>query len=125
MATASVFFAATGNDNTAFEVKGKGEILDRCDYIMNLNTIYTHVREIAGETASILDKMEEYEGEATETHVRFAEARTLVTVLRIAARCELPREVQSLWNALGAQAAVDPSAPVDVMHDHPVRSANC
>jgi hypothetical protein len=89
--------------------------------IMNLNTIYTHVRAIAGETVWILEKMEEYEREATETHARFAEARTLVTVLDTAARCELPREVQTLWNALGAHAAVDPSAPVDIMPD-PTRS---
>jgi hypothetical protein len=27
---------------------------------MNLNTIYKHVQEIAGETAWILEKMEEY-----------------------------------------------------------------
>jgi hypothetical protein len=90
--------------------------------IMNLNTIYTHVREIAGETAWILEKMQEYEREATETHARFTEARMLVTLLGTAARCELPREVQTLWNALGAQAAVDPLAPVDIMPD-PTRSA--
>jgi hypothetical protein len=89
---------------------------------VNLNTIYTHVREIAGETAWILEKMEEYEREAMETHARFAEARTLVTVLDTTARCELPREVQTLWNALGAQAAVDPSAPVDITPD-PTRFA--
>jgi hypothetical protein len=84
---------------------------------MNLNTIYTRVREIAGETAWILEKMEEYERESTETHARFAEALALVTVLDTAARCELPLELQTLWNTLGALAAVDPTAPVDVMPD--------
>jgi hypothetical protein len=73
--------------------------------IINLNTIYAHVREISGETAWILEKMEEYERKATETHPCFAEARTLVTILDTKARCELPRDVQTLWNALGAQAA--------------------
>jgi hypothetical protein len=89
---------------------------------MDLNTIYAHVREIAGETAWILEKMEEYERESTEAHARSAEARALVTVLDTAARCELPREVQTLWSALGVQAAVDPSAPVDIMPD-PTRFA--
>jgi hypothetical protein len=90
--------------------------------IMNLNTIYAHVREIAGETAWMLEKMEEYEREATETHPCFTEARTLVTILDTKARCELLREVQTLWNALEAQAAVDPPAPVDMM-PAPARSA--
>jgi hypothetical protein len=89
---------------------------------VNLNTIYTHVRAIAGETAWLLEKMEEYEREATETHPRFAEARALVTILDTAARRDLPLELQALWNTLGAQAAVDPSAPVDIMPD-PTRSA--
>jgi hypothetical protein len=89
---------------------------------MNLSTIYTHVRAIAGETAWILEKMEEYEREATETHARFAEARTLVTGLDTAARRVLPLELQTLWNTLGALAAVDPLVPVNVMPD-PTRSA--
>jgi hypothetical protein len=72
---------------------------------MNLSTIYTHVRAIAGETAWILEKMEEYEREKTETHAR-----------------DLPIELQALWNTLGALAAVDPSAPVDALPD-PTRSA--
>ena len=92
---------------------------------MNLSTIYTHVRAIEGETAWILEKMEEYEREATEMHARFAEARTLVTGLDTAARRDLPLELQALWNTLGALAAVDPTAPVDVMPDPgPERSAN-
>jgi hypothetical protein len=90
--------------------------------IMNLNTIYTHVREIGSETAWILEKMEEYERAATETHSRFAEARTLVTVLDTAAKRDLLVELQTLWNMLGALAAVDPSASVDVMPD-PTQSA--
>jgi hypothetical protein len=89
---------------------------------MNLSTIYTHVRAIAGETAWILEKMEEYEREKTETHARFAEARTLVTGLDTVAGRDLPIELQALWNTLGALAAVDPSAPLDVMPD-PTRSA--
>jgi len=89
---------------------------------MNLSTIYTHVRAIAGETAWILEKMEEYERAATEMHARFAEARTLVTALDTAARRDLPIELQALWHTLGALAAVDPTAPVDVMPD-PARSA--
>jgi hypothetical protein len=89
---------------------------------MNLNTIYTHLREIAGETAWILEKMQEYEREATETHPRFAEARTLVTGLDTAAKRDLPLELQTLWHTLGALAAVDPTAPVDVVPD-PTQSA--
>jgi tRNA A37 N6-isopentenylltransferase MiaA len=34
----------------------------------------------------------------------------------------LPIELQALWNTLGALAAVDPAAPVDIMPD-PARSA--
>ena len=75
---------------------------------MNLNTIHKHVREIAGETAWILEKMEEYEREAAVTHPRFTEARALVTVLDVAARRKLPAEVTNLWNTLGARAAADP-----------------
>jgi hypothetical protein len=89
---------------------------------MNLNTIYKHVREIAGETAWILEKMKEYERESKETHPRFAEARTLVTLLDTATRRDLPHELQTLWNTLGAVAAVDPESPVDVMPD-PTQSA--
>jgi hypothetical protein len=85
---------------------------------MNLNTIYKHVREIAGETAWILEKMEEYEREAAVTYSRFTEARALVTALDVAARRDLPAEVANLWNTLGALAAVDPESPViDVMPD--------
>jgi hypothetical protein len=84
---------------------------------MNLNTIYRHVREIAAETAWILEKMEEYEREADATHPRFMEARTLVTALDVAARRDLPAEVANLWNTLGAMAAVDPELPVDAMPD--------
>ena len=89
---------------------------------MNLSAIYTHVRAIAGETAWILGKLEEYERGATEMHARFAEARTLVTGLDTAARRDLPIELQALWTTLGALAAVDPTEPVDVMPD-PARSA--
>jgi hypothetical protein len=89
---------------------------------MNLSTIYTHMRAIAGETAWILEKLEEYERESTEAHARFAEARALVTGLDTAARRDLPLELQTLWNMLGALAAVDPTAPVDGMPD-PARCA--
>jgi len=41
--------------------------------IMNLNTIYTHVREVARETGWVLEKMEEYEHEATETRASHME----------------------------------------------------
>jgi len=40
---------------------------------MNLNTIYTHVREVARETGWVLEKMEEYEHEATETRASHME----------------------------------------------------
>ena len=89
---------------------------------MNLNRIYKHVREIAAETAWILEKIEEYERESKETHTRFEEARTLLNILDTAARRDLPLELQSLWNALGALAAVDPESPVDVIPD-PTRCA--
>jgi hypothetical protein len=62
------------------------------------------------------------EAESTETPPRFAEARALVTILDTAARRDLPFELQALWNALGALAAVDPESPVDVMPD-PAQSA--
>lgn len=80
------------------------------------------MRDIAGETAWILEKMEEYERESKETHSRFVEARTLVTILDTAARRDLPLELQTLWNALGALAAVDPESPVDLVPD-PTQSA--
>jgi hypothetical protein len=89
---------------------------------MNLNAIYKHVREIADETAWILEKMEEYERESKETHTRLAEARMRVTILDTAAKRDLPLELQALWNTLGALAAVDPESPVDVMPD-PTQSA--
>jgi hypothetical protein len=85
--------------------------------IMNLNAIYNHVWEIAGETAWILEKMKEYEREAAVTHARFTEARALVTVLDVTARRDLPAEVANLWNTLGAMAAADPKLPVDEMPD--------
>src|SRR5258708_1034105 len=66
--------------------------------------------------------MEEYERESKETHSRFVEARTLVTILDTAARRDLPLELQTLWNALGALAAVDPESPVDLVPD-PTQSA--
>ena len=37
--------------------------------------------------------------------------------LDTAARRDLLIELQALWNTLGALAAVDPTAPVDVMRD--------
>jgi hypothetical protein len=45
-----------------------------------------------------------------------------VAGLDTAARRDLPLELQTLWTTLGALAAVDPAAPVDVMPD-PTQSA--
>lgn len=47
---------------------------DEATMTMNLNTPYKQAREIAGETAWILEKMEEYERGAAVTHPRFTEA---------------------------------------------------
>jgi hypothetical protein len=88
----------------------------------NLNNLYQLVRDIAGETAWMLEMLTDYERNSREAHPRFAQARTLVSELDIAARRDLPLELATLWNTLGAVAASAPGTPIDTLPD-PTRPA--